>query len=85
MQVWQALMQIPEGRTATYGQVAEAIGSPKAVRAVGTAIGRNPIAYIIPCHRVLRATGALGGYHWGVERKQVLLGYEASAQSAIPH
>ncbi|MEA4976288.1 MAG: methylated-DNA--[protein]-cysteine S-methyltransferase [Paludibacter sp.] len=71
--VWKALQEIPVGETRTYAQIANAIGKPKAVRAVGTAIGANPIAYLIPCHRVVRADGGLGGYRWGLALKQQML------------
>lgn len=77
VKVWEALLRIPEGRAVTYTDVARAVGRPDAVRAVASAIGRNPISYLVPCHRVLRSTGALGGYHWGVDRKRVMLAYEA--------
>lgn len=75
-QVWQALREIPRGETRTYGEIAQRIGRPKAVRAVGTACGANPIALLIPCHRVLRGDGSLSGYRWGVERKKWLLRVE---------
>ena len=75
--VWEALRRIPAGRTASYGQVAAAVGRPNAARAVGTAVGENPVAYLIPCHRVLRSTGALGGYRWGTGRKRAILAWEA--------
>ena len=78
LNVWQALLRIPAGRAVTYGDVAHAIGAPKAVRAVGTAIGRNPISYLIPCHRVLRTSAALGGYHWGLARKRAILAHESA-------
>jgi len=71
--VWKALQEIPAGETRTYAQIADAIGRPKAVRAVGTAIGANPIAYLIPCHRVVRTDGGLGGYRWGLALKQQML------------
>ena len=74
--VWSALMAIPRGETRTYAQIAESIGSPKAVRAVGTACGANPLAVVVPCHRVVGADGRLTGYHWGVERKRQLLEME---------
>ncbi len=74
--VWKALQEIPGGETRTYAQVANAIGKPKAARAVGTAIGANPIAYLIPCHRVVRTDGGLGGYRWGLEIKQKMLQVE---------
>jgi len=82
IKVWEALLHLPEGQVTTYGAIAQAIGSPKAVRAVGTAVGRNPIGYLIPCHRVLRKSGALGGYHWGLPIKRAMLGYEAARASA---
>lgn len=72
-QVWDALRQIPVGQTRSYAQLAQAIGQPAALRAVGTACGANPVAVLIPCHRVLRSDGSLGGYHWGVELKRHLL------------
>lgn len=71
--VWQALLSIPLGQTTTYKAIAELIGKPKAVRAVGTAIGKNPISVIIPCHRVISSDGSLGGYFWGLEKKKELL------------
>jgi AraC family transcriptional regulator of adaptative response/methylated-DNA-[protein]-cysteine methyltransferase len=77
VQVWRALLQIVPGTAVTYGDVAQMAGNPKAVRAVGTAVGRNPIAYLIPCHRVLRQTG-FGQYHWGTTRKKAILGWEAA-------
>ena len=77
VKVWQALLKIPEGAVVSYGALAEAVGRPDAHRAVGTAVGRNPIAYLIPCHRVLRSNGVVGGYRWGTARKKAMLGYEA--------
>ena len=71
--VWRALLQIPEGKVSNYSSVARWVGKPGASRAVGSAIGANPIAWLIPCHRVLRADGQLGGYHWGLTRKQAFL------------
>jgi AraC family transcriptional regulator of adaptative response/methylated-DNA-[protein]-cysteine methyltransferase len=71
--VWKALWDIPAGETRTYGEIAQAIGAPKAHRAVGSAVGANPVAVLTPCHRVVGAHGKLGGYHWGVERKRALL------------
>ncbi|NJB86483.1 AraC family transcriptional regulator of adaptative response/methylated-DNA-[protein]-cysteine methyltransferase [Lewinella marina] len=76
LQVWRALLSIPAGELRTYGAVAEHIGQPTASRAVGTAIGRNPVAYLIPCHRVIRSDGALGGYRWGPDRKVVINDWE---------
>jgi len=78
VKVWRALLQVPVGTVATYEDIATAIGSPSAVRAVGTAIGRNPVAFLIPCHRVIRTTGALGGYRWGLPRKRAMLAWEVS-------
>lgn len=74
--IWTALQQIPKGKTTTYAQIAQAIGRPKAVRAVGTAIGANPIAFLIPCHRVIRTDGGMGGYRWGLECKRKMLEWE---------
>jgi AraC family transcriptional regulator of adaptative response/methylated-DNA-[protein]-cysteine methyltransferase len=76
--VWRALLRIPEGGFAAYGDIAAAIGRPKAVRAVGTAVGANPCAFVIPCHRVIRESGALGGYRWGLTRKQAIQAWEAA-------
>jgi AraC family transcriptional regulator of adaptative response/methylated-DNA-[protein]-cysteine methyltransferase len=78
IKVWEALLAIPDGQVASYGAIAKAIGAPRAVRAVGTAVGRNPVAWLIPCHRALRATGALGGYHWGLATKRAMLAREAA-------
>ncbi|GHB88246.1 bifunctional transcriptional activator/DNA repair enzyme AdaA [Persicitalea jodogahamensis] len=77
IKVWQALLRIPAGRLVSYDDVARSIGQPTASRAVGTAIGSNRIAYLIPCHRVLQKSGGLGGYRWGTARKQAMMGYEA--------
>ncbi len=76
-QVWSALRQIPAGKTVSYQVLAERIGSPRAVRAVAGACAANPIAVLIPCHRVLRSDGGLSGYRWGVERKRALLEAES--------
>lgn len=76
LKVWEALLRIPSGQLVSYGDVARLAGSPSAVRAVGTAIGANPLAVLIPCHRVLRSTGAFGGYRWGTARKAALIGRE---------
>ncbi|MDD2284102.1 MAG: MGMT family protein [Paludibacter sp.] len=76
--VWKVLREIPEGETRTYAQVAAAIGNPKAVRAVGTAAGANPIACLIPCHRVIHSDGGLGGYRWGTELKKQMLKTEGA-------
>lgn len=76
LKVWQALLKIPEGALVSYHHLAEQLGTPSASRAIGNAVGRNPIAYLIPCHRVLRSNGELGGYRWGMDRKKALLGRE---------
>lgn len=80
IKVWEALMTIPKGETKSYAAVAKAIGSPKAVRAVGSACGANAIAYLIPCHRVLTSNGGIGGYHWGIARKKAMLTEEKTAR-----
>jgi AraC family transcriptional regulator of adaptative response/methylated-DNA-[protein]-cysteine methyltransferase len=77
LKVWEALLRVPDGSVTTYGRIAAAIGDPGASRAVGTAVGSNPISYLIPCHRVIRATGELGGYAWGPARKRVMLALES--------
>ena len=82
IKVWEALLQIPTGHVTTYSEIAGAIGNPKAVRAVGTAVGRNPISWLIPCHRALRKSGALGGYHWGLPVKRALLAWESARADA---
>jgi methylated-DNA-[protein]-cysteine S-methyltransferase len=79
--VWRALRALPFGVTTSYGDIARRLGKPRAVRAVGTAIGRNPVSIIVPCHRVLGASGALSGYAGGVERKQFLLEHERHASN----
>jgi AraC family transcriptional regulator of adaptative response/methylated-DNA-[protein]-cysteine methyltransferase len=85
IQVWKALLAIPEGKFSTYGAVASAVNNSAASRAVGAAVGRNPISYLIPCHRVLGSSGALTGYHWGVERKRAILAVEAArTDQAMP-
>ncbi|MEL6167525.1 MAG: bifunctional helix-turn-helix domain-containing protein/methylated-DNA--[protein]-cysteine S-methyltransferase [Pseudomonadota bacterium] len=78
IKVWEALLTIPTGHVTTYSDIAVAIGNPKAVRAVGTAVGRNPISWLIPCHRALRKSGGLGGYHWGLPVKRAMLAWEAA-------
>ncbi len=78
IKVWEALLTVPSGHVTTYSEIAGAIGKPKAVRAVGTAVGRNPISWLIPCHRALRKSGGLGGYHWGLPVKRAMLAYEAA-------
>ena len=78
LKVWEALLAIPPGQLVAYNQVAEAAGSPAAVRAVSSAIARNNIGFLIPCHRVIRQSGELGGYRWGASRKQAMIGWEAN-------
>ncbi|QDW23647.1 methylated-DNA--[protein]-cysteine S-methyltransferase [Pedobacter sp. KBS0701] len=78
LKVWEALLKIPMGKLATYGNIAKQLQNPNASRAVGTAIGDNPVAFLIPCHRVIQSSGALGGYHWGVNRKTAMIGWEAA-------
>jgi AraC family transcriptional regulator of adaptative response/methylated-DNA-[protein]-cysteine methyltransferase len=78
--VWEQLRRIPAGETRSYGEIARAIGAPRAVRAVGSACGANPVALVVPCHRALRADGSLGGYAWGLERKKKLLAIEKRAR-----
>lgn len=78
LKVWEALLKIPMGQLSTYGTIAEQVKNSKASRAVGTAIGSNPVAFLIPCHRVIQSTGALGGYMWGPTRKTAIIGWEAA-------
>lgn len=82
IKVWQALLEIKSGYVTTYSDIAQAIGHPKAVRAVGTAVGRNPIGLLIPCHRALRKDGSLGGYHWGLPVKRAILAHESARRDA---
>ncbi|QQM30825.1 bifunctional helix-turn-helix domain-containing protein/methylated-DNA--[protein]-cysteine S-methyltransferase [Martelella lutilitoris] len=77
VQVWESLLKIPFGKAKTYSEIACEIGRPKASRAVGAAIGRNPVSFVVPCHRALGKSGALTGYHWGLTRKRAMLGWEA--------
>ncbi|RAJ33348.1 bifunctional helix-turn-helix domain-containing protein/methylated-DNA--[protein]-cysteine S-methyltransferase [Pedobacter cryoconitis] len=78
LKVWETLLKIPAGQLTTYGAVAKEIGMPSASRAVGSAIGANPVAFIIPCHRIIQSTGTLGQYHWGSTRKTAIIGWEAA-------
>lgn len=82
IKVWEALIRIPSGHVTTYSEIAQAVGNPKAVRAVGTAVGRNPVSWLIPCHRALRKSGGLGGYHWGLPVKRAMLAYESARSEA---
>lgn len=85
IKVWKALLKIPGAGTATYEEVAQSISKPRSVRAVANAVAHNPVAYLIPCHRVIRKTGAIGGYRWGSRRKKALLAWEASiSQTEAP-
>lgn len=77
IKVWEALLKIPQGAVVSYEALAASIGRPKAVRAVANAVGHNPIAFLIPCHRVIRKTGAIGGYHWGIGKKIAILLWES--------
>jgi AraC family transcriptional regulator of adaptative response/methylated-DNA-[protein]-cysteine methyltransferase len=83
LKVWEALLSIPSGHVTSYSDIAQSIGTPRAVRAVGTAVGRNPVSWLIPCHRALRKSGALGGYHWGLPVKRALLAWESAREDAI--
>jgi AraC family transcriptional regulator of adaptative response/methylated-DNA-[protein]-cysteine methyltransferase len=78
VRVWEQLLEIPLGRLCTYSDLATRIGAPKASRAVGAAVGRNPISFVVPCHRAIGKSGALTGYHWGLNRKRAMLGWEAA-------
>jgi AraC family transcriptional regulator of adaptative response/methylated-DNA-[protein]-cysteine methyltransferase len=83
IQVWRAMLSVPEGSTVSYGDIAAAIGRPSAARAVGAALRANRLGYIVPCHRVIRETGAVGGYQWGVPRKHAMLAWEATRRAAL--
>ncbi len=76
VRVWQALLDVPMGKARRYGDLAKAVGSPKGSRAVGAAVGANPLSFVVPCHRAVGSTGALTGYHWGLTRKRAILGWE---------
>jgi AraC family transcriptional regulator of adaptative response/methylated-DNA-[protein]-cysteine methyltransferase len=82
LRVWEALLRIPMGKACTYSAIAENIGQPAASRAVGAAVGANPLSFVVPCHRALGKSGALTGYHWGLTRKRAILGWEAGQLSA---
>lgn len=82
IKVWEALLRIPSGHVTTYSQIAGAVGHPTAQRAVGSAVGRNPISFLIPCHRAIRRDGGLGGYHWGLPAKRAILAWEAARRDA---
>lgn len=78
IRVWETLLSIPMGRATTYSDIAQKIGKPKAARAVGSAVGKNPMSFVVPCHRVLGKSGSFTGYHWGLTRKRAMLGWEAA-------
>ncbi|MCA8868582.1 MAG: bifunctional helix-turn-helix domain-containing protein/methylated-DNA--[protein]-cysteine S-methyltransferase [Rhodobacteraceae bacterium] len=82
IKVWEALLSIPSGHVTSYSEIAKSVGKPKAVRAVGTAVGRNPVSWLIPCHRALQKSGGLGGYHWGLPIKRALLAWESARLEA---
>jgi AraC family transcriptional regulator of adaptative response/methylated-DNA-[protein]-cysteine methyltransferase len=82
VRVWETLLKIPMGSVATYSGIAEKVCTPAAARAVGAAVGKNPVAFVVPCHRVVGKKGDLTGYHWGVTRKQAMLGWEAGQVGA---
>jgi AraC family transcriptional regulator of adaptative response/methylated-DNA-[protein]-cysteine methyltransferase len=82
VRVWETLLGVPLGCATTYSDIARRIGKPKAARAVGAAVGRNPISFVVPCHRVLGRSGALTGYHWGLARKQAIIGWEAGRRAS---
>jgi AraC family transcriptional regulator of adaptative response/methylated-DNA-[protein]-cysteine methyltransferase len=77
IRVWETLLRIPMGKASTYSDIAAHLGKPSAARAVGTAVGRNPVSFVVPCHRVMGKSGSLCGYHWGLTRKRAILGWEA--------
>jgi len=81
LKVWEALLKVPHGKLASYSTIAKNIEQPKASRAVGTAIASNPVAFIIPCHRVIQVTGKIGGYRWGETRKSAIIAWEASKEN----
>ncbi|HEV2574899.1 MAG TPA: bifunctional helix-turn-helix domain-containing protein/methylated-DNA--[protein]-cysteine S-methyltransferase [Beijerinckiaceae bacterium] len=83
VRVWETLLRIPLGKATTYSSIARHIDKPKAARAVGAAVGRNPISFVVPCHRVLGSTGELTGYHWGLARKRAIIGWEAGQVGSI--
>ena len=82
IKVWEALLHIPSGHVSTYSELAAAVGHPSAQRAVGTAVGRNPISFLVPCHRAIRKSAGLGGYHWGLPVKRAMLAWEAARSDA---
>ena len=85
IRVWETILRIPFGKASTYSDIASHIGKPTAARAVGSAVGKNPISFVVPCHRVLEKSGGLGGYHWGLTRKRAILGWEAGVMAGGTH
>jgi AraC family transcriptional regulator, regulatory protein of adaptative response / methylated-DNA-[protein]-cysteine methyltransferase len=83
VRVWRALMNIPMGGTISYGELAAIVGNPRAARATGSAVGANPVSFLIPCHRVILGNGATGHYHWGADRKRAMLDWEAARTAGI--
>ena len=83
LKVWETLLKVPSGGLTTYGDLAAKAGYEGAYRAVGTAVGKNPVAFLIPCHRVIKSTGELGNYHWGEDRKNLIVGWEASKHQTL--
>ncbi|TGK04353.1 methylated-DNA--[protein]-cysteine S-methyltransferase [Leptospira selangorensis] len=83
LKVWETLLKVPMGKLSTYGQIGEQMGNPKATRAIGTAIGNNPVAFLIPCHRIIRSSGEFGEYHWGDSRKVAMIGWEAAKTDLV--
>ena len=81
IRVWETLLRIPFGKASTYSDIASHLGKPSAARAVGTAVGNNPVSFVVPCHRVMSKSGGLCGYHWGLTRKHAILGWEAGITS----
>jgi AraC family transcriptional regulator of adaptative response/methylated-DNA-[protein]-cysteine methyltransferase len=82
IKVWEALMRIPPGHVVAYGDIARYIGEPRAARAVGAAVGSNPVSLLVPCHRVIRKMGTFGNYRWGLARKKAILGWEMARVAA---
>jgi AraC family transcriptional regulator of adaptative response/methylated-DNA-[protein]-cysteine methyltransferase len=85
LRVWEALLELPSGTHCTYGQLASIAGHAGSSRATGTAIGRNPVSWLIPCHRVITSLGTIGGYRWGINTKQAMIGYEAAKSAGLQH
>ena len=82
VRVWETLLKIPMGRLVTYSDIAGKVQAPKAARAVGAAVGKNPVSFVVPCHRVVGKAGDVTGYHWGITRKRAMLGWEAGQVAA---